>query len=198
MARSKPNKEDLTPNEKGKDPDNRQWEMMGIITFKDPPRSDTREVIKAANGPSSQTPFLRVSICAARTLHNATGQCRVSLSRHLRALKWATSMPGGKRAWILFCLRRCILAGLGVEVKMITGDHAVIAREMARTIGMGTDILDTASLGGMKIETDPETREMIVPKDLGVKYGQMIEQCNGFAQVFKRKPLSSLSPSLQY
>jgi len=123
VARSKPNKEDLTPNEKGKDPDNRQWEMMGIITFKDPPRSDTREVIKAANG-------------------------------------------------------------LGVEVKMITGDHAVIAREMARTIGMGTDILDTASLGGMKIETDPETREMIVPKDLGVKYGQMIEQCNGFAQVF--------------
>ena len=36
---------------------------------------------------------------------------------------------------------------MGVEVKMVTGDALAIASETARTLGMGTDILDAASLG---------------------------------------------------
>jgi len=39
---------------------------------------------------------------------------------------------------------------MGVEVKMVTGDALAIAIETARTLGMGTDILDAASLGDTK------------------------------------------------
>jgi H+-transporting ATPase len=31
----------------------------------------------------------------------------------------------------------------GVEVKMITGDHGLIAKETCRELGMGTNILNT-------------------------------------------------------
>lgn len=57
-----------------------RWNMMGIMTFLDPPRPDTKRTIE-------------------------------------RAMEH------------------------GVDVKMITGDHKVIARETARQLGMGTNIL---------------------------------------------------------
>ena len=36
---------------------------------------------------------------------------------------------------------------MGVKVTMVTGDALAIARETAKTLGMGADILDGASLG---------------------------------------------------
>jgi H+-transporting ATPase len=60
---------------------------------------------------------------------------------------------------------------LGVAVKMVTGDQVAIARETARTLGMGTGILDAASLGDAKREATATEAEAI-------------ENADGFAQVF--------------
>ncbi len=60
---------------------------------------------------------------------------------------------------------------MGVEVKMVTGDALAIAKETAKTLGMGTDILDAASLGDTKrIET--------------AGMSKTIEGADGYAQVF--------------
>ncbi len=60
---------------------------------------------------------------------------------------------------------------MGVDVKMVTGDALAIARETARTLGMGTDILDASGLGDAKrVET--------------AATAQSIDDADGFAQVF--------------
>ena len=65
----------------------------------------------------------------------------------------------------------------GIFVKMITGDHVSIAREMARRLGLGTNILSAEHL-----PTYPKNCEL--PHDLGEKYGAEILAADGFAQVF--------------
>jgi H+-transporting ATPase len=60
---------------------------------------------------------------------------------------------------------------MGVEIKMVTGDALAIARETAKTLDMGADILDGASLGDSKHE---ETEAVAAS----------IESADGFAQVF--------------
>jgi H+-transporting ATPase len=62
-------------------------------------------------------------------------------------------------------------AEMGVKIKMVTGDALAIAREMAKTLGMGSNILDANTLGDAKSE---ETA--VVAKT--------IEDADGFAQVF--------------
>ncbi|PPQ33500.1 plasma-membrane proton-efflux P-type ATPase [Rhodopila globiformis] len=62
-------------------------------------------------------------------------------------------------------------ATMGVKIKMVTGDALAIARETARTLGMGTNILDGATLGDARTE---ETASV----------ARSIEQADGFAQVF--------------
>jgi H+-transporting ATPase len=60
---------------------------------------------------------------------------------------------------------------VGVKVKMVTGDAIAIAQETAKSLGMGTGILDAAGLGDVKKEaTDAEAKS--------------IEDADGFAQVF--------------
>ena len=62
-------------------------------------------------------------------------------------------------------------AEMGVKIKMVTGDALAIARETAKTLGMGTNILDGATLGDSKTkETTAVTKS--------------IEDADGFAQVF--------------
>jgi len=62
-------------------------------------------------------------------------------------------------------------AEMGVKIKMVTGDALAIARETAKTLGMGTNILDGATLGDSKTkETSAVTKS--------------IEDADGFAQVF--------------
>lgn len=65
----------------------------------------------------------------------------------------------------------------GVDVKMITGDHTLIAKETARTLGMGDNIKDPKGLPSMDADGK-------CPKDLGEKYGKMVMEADGFAQVF--------------
>jgi H+-transporting ATPase len=60
---------------------------------------------------------------------------------------------------------------MGVKIKMVTGDALAIAREMAKTLGMGSNILDANTLGDAKTE---ETAAMT----------RSIEDADGFAQVF--------------
>ena len=60
---------------------------------------------------------------------------------------------------------------MGVKVKMVTGDALAIAKETAKKLGMGENILDASSLGDVKKD---ETAEM----------SKSIEKADGFAQVF--------------
>jgi H+-transporting ATPase len=62
-------------------------------------------------------------------------------------------------------------AEMGVKIKMVTGDALAIARETAKTLGMGTNILDGASLGDSRSQ---ETAAEI----------EAVENADGFAQVF--------------
>ena len=60
---------------------------------------------------------------------------------------------------------------MGVGVKMVTGDQIAIARETARQLGLGTDILDASGLGDTKHHETAQSAEAI-------------EKADGFAQVF--------------
>jgi H+-transporting ATPase len=60
---------------------------------------------------------------------------------------------------------------MGVKIKMVTGDQLAIAKETAKTLGMGTNILDAKTLGDSKKQESPEVIESI-------------ENADGFAEVF--------------
>jgi H+-transporting ATPase len=60
---------------------------------------------------------------------------------------------------------------MGVKIKMVTGDQIAIAKETAKTLGMGTNILDAKTLGDSKKQ---ESAAVI----------ESIEKADGFAEVF--------------
>ena len=66
----------------------------------------------------------------------------------------------------------------GVSVKMITGDHLLIAKETARVLGLGTAIRNADGLPLL----DPVTN--LKPSDLSKNFGDVCLACDGFAQVF--------------
>jgi H+-transporting ATPase len=98
--------------------ENDEWYMLGILTFLDPPRPDTKLTIENANK-------------------------------------------------------------YGVDVKMVTGDHVLIAKEMARMLNMGTNIQTSQGLPQFPESGDPKD----IPNTLGDEYGDMIAGLDGFAQV---------------
>jgi H+-transporting ATPase len=65
----------------------------------------------------------------------------------------------------------------GVEVKMITGDHLLIAREMSKRLGLGPALFTSENLPNLDADNKP-------PKDLLSKYGQQILNADGFSQVY--------------
>lgn len=67
----------------------------------------------------------------------------------------------------------------GVDVKMVTGDHQLIAKEMARMLDMGTNIATAAKLPHFPESGNPAD----IPKTLGRDYGDYMLSCDGFAQV---------------
>ena len=97
--------------------DKGQWEFLGMLTFLDPPRPDTKQTIEDANR-------------------------------------------------------------YGVAVKMITGDHLLIARETARVLGMGDYIKCAEGLPRLNTQTNQK------PENLSRDYGDMCLAADGFAQVF--------------
>ena len=107
--------------------DNGEWKMLGLLTFLDPPRHDTKD-----------------------TIH--------------RAMSY------------------------GVEVKMITGDHLLIAMETARMLELGDRVEGRPGVvplirgaEGLPM-LDPVTKK--APDNLGKQYGDYIRNGHGFAQVF--------------
>jgi H+-transporting ATPase len=60
---------------------------------------------------------------------------------------------------------------MGLKVKMVTGDQVAIAKEIARQLGLGTNIMDAT----MFEETKPHQASQLA---------EAIEQADGFAQVF--------------
>lgn len=60
---------------------------------------------------------------------------------------------------------------MGVKIKMVTGDALAIAKETAKKLDMGANILDASSLGDSKKEESAEV-------------ATSIENADGFAQVF--------------
>jgi len=60
---------------------------------------------------------------------------------------------------------------MGVKIKMVTGDQLAIAKETAKKLGLGTNILDASGLGDSKRQETAESAEGI-------------ERADGFAQVF--------------
>jgi len=97
--------------------DTGKWRLLGLLTFLDPPRPDTKKTIEDA------------------------------------------------RAY-------------GVQVKMITGDHLLIAKETARVLEMGDNIRSSNGLPML----DPQTK--LKPENLGRDYGDMCLAADGFSQVF--------------
>lgn len=63
-----------------------------------------------------------------------------------------------------------------LPLAQITGDHVLIARETARTLGMGTDIRTPEGLPQM-------TEDGRMPPKLGRDYAHVILPADGFAQV---------------
>ena len=104
-----------------------EWQMLGLLTFLDPPRHDTKETI-------------------------------------FRAMQY------------------------GVEVKMITGDHLLIAMETARALDLGDRVEGREGVfpqirgaDGLPM-LDPVTKK--APENLVKNYGDFIRHGHGFAQVF--------------
>jgi len=66
---------------------------------------------------------------------------------------------------------------MGVPVKMITGDHFLIGKEMARSLDMDGKILGPERLPLLNDDGS-------IPKNLVSRYGRMVKNAGGFAQVF--------------
>merc|ERR1719440_2084846 len=94
-----------------------KWKMMGLLTFLDPPRPDTKETVRLAKK-------------------------------------------------------------YGVAVKMITGDHLLIALETSRVLDMGGIIQSAEGLPLL----DKETKKK--PDNLGRDYGDKFLAADGFAQTY--------------
>merc|ERR1712054_708584 len=94
-----------------------KWKMMGLLTFLDPPRPDTKETVRLAK-------------------EN------------------------------------------GVAVKMITGDHLLIALETSRVLDMGGIIQSAEGLPLLDAETKAK------PANLGRDYGDKFLAADGFAQTY--------------
>jgi H+-transporting ATPase len=92
-----------------------RWRLLGLLTFLDPPRPDTKVTLEKA-------------------------------------------------------------ATLGVGCKMVTGDNQLIAKETARVLGLGTNILNAVGLPSLDEHGKP-------PPDF-VRYVPDIISADGFAQVF--------------
>lgn len=61
---------------------------------------------------------------------------------------------------------------MGVDVKMITGDHIAIAKEICKQVNLGTNILEASSILDRKEESNK------------IEVERIVENADGFAQVF--------------
>jgi H+-transporting ATPase len=144
-----------------------QWHMLGLLTFLDPPRPDTKATLDTALHYGVQTrmvcPFFLVLVC-----------CRHDNVTHL-----GLRQPLPMQLCTPVFLQEIPLA-LECEpvhiVMQITGDNVLIARETARALGMGTDIRTAELLPQMMDDGR-------MPPHLARDYGHIVLPADGFAQV---------------
>ncbi len=154
----------------------------------DPVHKRTEATVKAADGTvfkvSKGAPQVILDLVGAASDVTAAAAKAVDdfASRGFRAL--GVARQDGSAAWTLIgvlplfdppredAATTVATAGkMGVAIKMVTGDALAIARETAKTLGMGANILDGANLGDAK---HTETSAVAAS----------IEHADGFAQVF--------------
>nr|AAO91802.1 H(+)-ATPase [Funneliformis mosseae] len=138
--------------------------------------NNTKEVFKVAKG----APQVIIKLVGGND--DAVHAVNSLAARGLRALGIARTVPGDLETFDLVgmitlldpprpdsaeTIRRC--GEYGVEVKMITGDQLIIAKEVAHRLGMNRVILDAGYL------VDPEKSDEEVTKNC--------ERADGFAQV---------------
>eukprot|EP00475_Leptophrys_vorax_P025001 TRINITY_DN3479_c0_g3_i1.p1 TRINITY_DN3479_c0_g3~~TRINITY_DN3479_c0_g3_i1.p1 ORF type:complete len:960 (+),score=272.83 TRINITY_DN3479_c0_g3_i1:233-2881(+) len=112
-------------------------------------------------------------------------------ARGIRCLAVARTAPGNVDKWVMLGMLTFLdpprpdtkqtiadARSFGVMVKMITGDHLLIAKNMANMLEMGDEIENADNLPLL----DPETKQK--PENLGKIYGNMCLYSDGFAQVF--------------
>jgi H+-transporting ATPase len=163
------------------------FQVTHFIPF-DPVHKRTEATVKAADGSTFKVTkgapqvIQKLSADAAAVKDAADKAVNDFAARGFRALGVARADGDGKWQLLgvlpLFDPPRedakstiATAARMGVKIKMVTGDALAIAREMAKTLGMGTNILDGGTLGDSKTE---ETSAM----------AKTIEEADGFAQVF--------------
>ena len=163
------------------------FQVTHFVPF-DPVHKRTEATVKAADGSTFKVTkgapqvILKLSANAAAVKDAVDKAVNDFAARGFRALGVARADGDGK--WQLLGVlplfdppredakATVATAGqMGVKIKMVTGDALAIARETAKALGMGTNILDGATLGDSKTE---ETAAM----------AKTIEEADGFAQVF--------------
>ncbi len=154
----------------------------------DPVHKRTEATVKGADGKTFKVTkgapqvILKLSANAAAVKDNVDKAVNDFAARGFRALGVARADGDGQWQLLgvlpLFDPPRedakatvATAAQMGVKIKMVTGDALAIARETAKTLAMGTNILDGATLGDAKTEETPAMTKSI-------------EDADGFAQVF--------------
>ena len=163
------------------------YEVVHFQPF-DPVHKRTEATVKGKDGKTFKTTkgapqvILALSANAGQAKDAATKAVDDFAARGFRSLGVARSDQEGKWQFLgvlpLFDPPRedaketiATALAMGVKVKMVTGDALAIAKETAKKLGMGANILDAGSLGdSKKQETAAVTEE--------------IEKADGFAQVF--------------
>jgi len=163
------------------------YKMVHFLPF-DPVHKRTEATIKGPDGKefkvSKGAPqvILKLAANAEKIKADATKAVDEFAARGFRSLGVARAEGEGKWQFVgvlpLFDPPRkdakktvATAFAMGVKIKMITGDALAIAKETAKKLGMGSNILDASTLGDGK---GKETKKMT----------QYIESADGFAQVF--------------
>jgi H+-transporting ATPase len=163
------------------------YEVIHFQPF-DPVHKRTEATLKGKDGKTFKATkgapqvILALSANAGQVKDAATKAVNEFASRGFRSLGVARADQEGKWQFLgvlpLFDPPRedaketiATALSMGVKIKMVTGDALAIAKETAKNLGIGTNILDAGSLGdSKKQESEAVTKE--------------IEQADGFAQVF--------------
>ncbi len=154
----------------------------------DPVHKRTEAAIKAADGSTFKVTkgapqvILELSANAGQIRQNVEKAVNAFAARGFRSL--GVARADGEGAWQflgvlpLFDPPRedakatiATASQMGVKIKMVTGDQLAIAKETAKKLGLGTNILDASGLGDVKHQESAQMAESIAKAD-------------GFAQVF--------------
>ena len=172
-----------------------RYEQLDFTPF-DPTRKRTEATLRGPDGATFRVikgaPDIVLGLCDASNRAAVAGGFEAKVEelalRGIRALAVARSDESGPTAMmgLLTFLdpprpdtKQTIARAMmqGVAVKMITGDHQAIAQETGRTLGLGDRIETPHRLPTLVAGEAP-------PATLGRDFGPMIEEADGFAQVF--------------